>query len=247
MVHLARRLVLASSGAMIATALVFACGSEPAPDVVDASVASDAKVDVASAADADACPSVCGTPCPSFVPGPPHALVEAGVCTNQQIDGFRAACLDSLLDGGDGGACTPFRAANARCVACLATDPDGSAWGALLNRPGSTFYQANVAGCLAKTSGDASCAVSAENAWACPEYFCAKVCPQPIVEGDPTTLAAHLKCLADARKGFCSPWTGSACAPADAGATSACGGEEFSALYANIARVMCGVADAGDD
>lgn len=243
-----RALALGVCVSALGAAVWLGCGSEPAPDVVDASVPSDAKADVSPPdATADACPSVCGTPCPQFVPGALHTLVEGGVCTDQQIEGFRVACFDSLQDGGDGGACTPFRAANAACAACLTTDPNDTAWGALLLMPGTTNYVANVAGCLAKTSADASCAASAENAWACPEYFCTKVCQLPYIEGDGPSNAAHFKCLADARKTFCSAWTNTACTPAEAGPTAACSGSNFTELFSNVARVMCGVADAGGE
>ncbi len=226
--------------------LLVGCGSAPVASAVDASIEADAAVDgaVPDAGD-DHCTTValCPNGCtPPFVPGPTHGVVEGGVCTDQQIDGFWKSCLLPLVPdaGDDGGACAPFRTANAACVSCLDTDDDASAWGALVRAADTPFYRPNVSGCLAKTSADASCAVAAELAWTCPDYVCKKFCGTVPLANDTASIPAYAQCFWNARKTSCATWTKNDCVPADAGPTAACAGDQFEQAYANIAKVVCG-------
>ena len=231
--------------------LAIGCGT-PNADPVDASLG-DAKTDGGATdakADGDACASICGTPCPTFVPTAPHAVPKAGTCTLAQIDDFYESCMAPLQnDGGDDGGCAAFASANATCAGCLVTDEDAGTWGALAKQGGGMLYRPNVPGCLGKTSTDPTCEQRAWDAWACAEWYCDEVCQWPIIQGDSVSLAAHLKCLQDAHNTFCRPQAKAECVPADAGPTVACAGDTFETTFRNVAKVLCGpkLNDAGAD
>lgn len=215
---------------------MFGCGTGPIADAIDASIEADAtKADVVATDVRDECISAgCPGPCaPPFVPGPTHDIPEGGVCTDTQIDGFFTSCF------GDGGGCGAFQSANAACVACLDTKEDAGTWGALV-RPTPESFRVNVAGCLTKTSPDASCGAAAENAYACPEYACNTLCGTVIIDNDPPSIQAHAKCVSDARKSFCATWTKTECVPSDAGPTAACAGDDFEQRSRSVAKVLCG-------
>lgn len=227
---------------VVVPAAIFGCGT-PVDSTVDASLDAVAG-DVGQDANGDACIESCGRPCSApFEPSPLRAAPKGNVCSDQQIEAFYTTCGDN----GDGGvsACQQFLGSNSACASCLTTSESSATWGALIETGDVLAFRANVPGCLAATSTDPTCAQNAENARACPYYFCRTVCPLPWTDQP----GAWQQCLSAAAKTYCNAWTAKRCDPSDAGPTAACGGQDFHEVYTNVARVMCGIkpGDAGSD
>lgn len=227
--------------------LLLGCGGgSPLP--LDASVdgaASDAAKDAKDAA-SDACvqpsPEGCGEPCPgSFVPKPLVLPAPKSVCTGKQIDELWATCFAAAADRT---ACQALVNPGDPCTACLWTSESNAPWGALAEDANQTV-RPNVPGCLEVTSADPSCGNDAEALRQCEAFYCSTAC-WPY---DPTKFPSTDACVAKARAGFCASFAAKACAPADAGPTAQCAGDDFHASYVAIAKVLCAapVKDAGAD
>jgi hypothetical protein len=71
-----------------------------------------------------------------------------GVCTNEQISGFYAACEDPTT--GTAANCTSWKntAANAACSACLYTPSTGTSYGAIVYYVNNQLDEVNSFGCI---------------------------------------------------------------------------------------------------
>jgi hypothetical protein len=71
-----------------------------------------------------------------------------GVCANEQISGFYAACEDSTTSSTT--ACTAWKnaAANAACLACLYTPSTGGSYGAIVYYVNNELDEVNTFGCI---------------------------------------------------------------------------------------------------
>ena len=230
--------------------LLLACGEAPALPLdasVDGTVEKDAASDAAKDATNDACVQPneqCGEPCPgTFVAQPLLAPTAKSACTAKQIDDLWALCFGPSADLTG---CKALLVANDPCTACLVTPEAKPPWGALVQDGNDLIVRANVPGCLAVTSADPSCGDGAERMRQCDVYYCATVC-WPYDPSPP--LPQYEVCHSHARTGFCASFAAKDCAPADAGPTAQCAGDDFHATYVAVATVLCAapVKDAGGD
>ena len=159
--------IAATSGACLAAA----CGGDDTIVVVVDDGGSDAtsvdgapKVDAHGTYDAGTFDSgpheFCGETCYDVadavltIPGVTEFKSHQNRCSDADIDGFMAACLE--VDGGDGGVCESFLDTHPDCSACLLgkdTSADAApsdaapTWPAIEFVSGSSYF-ANVEGCL---------------------------------------------------------------------------------------------------
>jgi len=221
--------------------------SFPLDASVDGAASKDAASDAAKDATSDACfqpsPEGCGEPCPgSFFPQPLVVPTARSVCTAKQIDDLWMTCLDASADKT---ACLALLKANDPCTTCLWTSEAKPPWGALVE-DAANLLRTNLSGCLAVTSADPSCGDGAELMRQCDAYYCATVCA-PYDPSPP--FPQYAVCHSHARNGFCASFAAKDCAPADAGPTAQCAGNDFHASYVAVATVLCAapVKDAGGD
>lgn len=142
----------------------------------DAAQGGDGGVDGggADASDASACyPHALAGFSPTW--HPPPAL---GACTMVQLQTFAHCMFDSTPDA----SCPAFfaSAANAGCNSCMNTPSTASHWGTFVSSHG--FLDLNVAGCIARLSGDVSsagCGAKYGALMECREAMCDPYCSAP--------------------------------------------------------------------
>jgi hypothetical protein len=160
-------------------------------------------------------------------------------CTNAQIAGFYAACLDSNAPMG---ACTNWSnmasdaaGSNKDCGACLVTSNTASKYGPVI--AGQGVVSLNIAGCLAN-AGAATCALSYEINDACVDAACEEQCPV----SDNASFAKYQQCRTNAQNGGCKKYADKVdqdC-PADAGAVVTCTDfADFQAGFTAFAKIFC--------
>jgi hypothetical protein len=175
----------------------------------------------------------------SFANIPPVSL--PGSCLSQQIAGYIEAC--GIPAAGTGQSCDDFHAAagNGDCLACLETNVDAGAWGAVAYDLGLSEEYVNIGGCFVTVSdaGDAlACAKASTAAPQCEVAACEAACA-----GHDTD--AGQDCIAAADDGGCATENeayGDCAANVDLEneANEQCVGEDFNSSLLLVATVLCG-------
>ena len=173
---------------------------------------------------------------------PPEAWKQT-VCTATQISGFYAACLTPPIDETT---CKAFVAANTSCSACLQTEDTAPAAGAIVWHEHDAYWTVNVAGCLARATGDSTatgCGGSYSAAIACRQASC-NACWQG--QGTTTTFAEFSMCEQQAGQSTCAAFAQAvpaACGNIAQGPGSVCmppSGATAQGAFMQIAPLFCG-------
>lgn len=138
---------------------------------------------------------------PGTVPGsyaPPFIGTQAltGACMAAQVAAYVAACGDETGTVAD---CDEFAQLYPSCLACIETNVDAGAWGAVVIDPVSGEEFANVAGCLVAVSSAPDvkeCAQSYETVRQCEIQACDTVCTG-------YTFSSYIDCTNAADDGTC--------------------------------------------
>ena len=171
----------------------------------------------------------------------PPRPINATACSDAQITGYYAACLN----GGSGCATFEGATANKACVACINSNITDSAYGPLIAVPNNVVY-ANIGGCIALVSGDVTATGCGAKAWMaseCEDKACSDNCAG-------ATFNEYQTCTNAAAQGTCANEEKAVCDLSDAGnVTDTCNlnASTFEELYTSITAVFCGgyPADAG--
>lgn len=160
----------------------------------------------------------------------PYASPAQSACAPQDITDFVASCLLTS----NASKCSTFTSAHKACTSCLV----GSRMGPIAletSGPG-----ANVAGCLALATGDASpasCAAQRAATDACARGACSECGPLAPANVDPS--AAIAACEANARTTSCSALAGAECDSVDAGAASVCYAGSLAEFVTQAGPLFC--------
>jgi hypothetical protein len=171
---------------------------------------------------------------------PPNTL-HSGACTavNAQL------AVDCVFDDTvNQTACTAFAAdaGNSACQDCIFSTSTASSYGAIV--VSGTLGTLNVAGCIARLSGDVSssgCGAKLQSLSQCEDYVCSG-CDDP--GSSQQALDDYLQCQSDADNSACSSYVSAAsCADAliqpDAAAEKCMEGNTFLDRARNLAKLFC--------
>ena len=173
---------------------------------------------------------------------PPEAWKQS-VCTPAQITAFSAACLTPPIAKSS---CEAFVAQNGPCSACLQTPDTAVAAGAVIWHEQSAYWSVNVAGCIARATGDPSgdgCGASYAAAIACRQRSC-DACWAG--QATTTTFAEFAACEEQAGESSCATFAQAvpaACGDLAQGPGSVCmppSGSTAQGAYLRIAPLFCG-------
>jgi hypothetical protein len=168
---------------------------------------------------------------------------KPSACTATQISGFYAACLTPPISTS---ACKAFVAHNGTCSACLQTEDTTPAAGAIVWHEHDAYWTVNVAGCIARATGDPSgsgCGASYAAAIACRQQSC-NACWAG--QGATTTFAEFSACEQQAGQSTCLSFAQAvpaACGDLSQGPGSVCmppSGATAQDAYMQIAPLFCG-------
>ena len=166
--------------------------------------------------------------------------ISSNVCSPKDIADFDQACFTTSSTS-----CDDWMKAHVACGACLVTKPTAPTFGALVLY-GDVYY-ANIGGCIALVSGDASstsCGAKMLESYECEALVCAQC--------DSQDFAAYLDCTSAADKQQpCSAYQVALCDAPDGGAVyDACFSEQnFDDYVTKLGALFCsnGSADASTD
>jgi hypothetical protein len=175
----------------------------------------------------------------TYVPTAYHPSTPAyqGVCSAQQLDDFRTACLDA---GATAASCYSFSQSpsTAACASCILTPEAAAAYGPLVDH--GTFITENVGGCIELTnSSGLTCAKAQQALEGCQLAACQANCPVH----DATTRASYDACATTATTSGCQQYQSkAACAQGfQEGGASICVGQTFENFYKLVAPQFCGL------
>jgi hypothetical protein len=173
---------------------------------------------------------------------PPETWKQTA-CAAAQISGFYAACLTPPIDETT---CKAYVAANSTCSACLQTEDTAPTSGAIVWHEHDAYWTVNVAGCLARATGDSSatgCGGSYSAAIACRQASC-NACWAG--QGTTTTFAEFSMCEQQAGESTCATYAAAvpaACGDISQGPGSVCmpaSGATAQDAFMQIAPLFCG-------
>lgn len=177
---------------------------------------------------------------PQWVPPQPW---KQNVCSSQQIAGYYAACLTPPISVST---CDAFVSANAACAACVATADTAPAAGAVVWHEHDAYWTVNVAGCIARATGNPSgtgCGATYAAAIACRQQSC-NACWEGL--SSTTTFAQFSTCEEEAGASTCATFADAvptACGNLAQGPGSVCmppSGSTAQEAYMQIAPLFCG-------
>jgi hypothetical protein len=193
----------------------------------------------------EAAPAICdpqavGAFKPQWVP--PEAWKQ-NVCLTSDISGYYAACLTPPIAQAT---CNAFIAAHSACSACLATTDTAPTAGAIVWHENDAYWTVNVAGCIARATGDPSgtgCGASYAAAIACRQQSC-NACWAG--QGTTTTFAEFSKCEEQSGQSTCATFADAvpaACGNLSQGKGSVCmppSGSTAQEAFMVVAPLFCG-------
>lgn len=169
---------------------------------------------------------------------------KQNVCTSTQISGFYAACLTPPISAQT---CQAFVQQNANCASCLQSQETDATAAAVVWHDMNRYWSVNVAGCIARATGDTSatgCGASYAAGLACREQSC-NACWQ--AEGTTTTFQQFSACESQAGQSTCQSFAQAVpakCGNLSTSAASVCmppSGATAKDAYMQVAPLFCGM------
>jgi len=222
--------------------------SDPAPDAGRPGVDNGDAGDLVHGPEAGSLtpPAVCDPQSTSsFAPSwqQPEAWKQ-GVCTSTQIQGFHTACLTPPIVKTT---CDAFVQANSNCAACLQSQETDATSAAIVWHAQMRYWTVNVAGCIARATGDTSatgCGATYAAAIACRQSSC-NVCWQA-AQASTASFQQFSDCESQAGTTTCQTYAQAVpatCGTLSAGPAAVCmppSSATAADAYAQIAPLFCG-------
>ncbi len=168
---------------------------------------------------------------------------KQGACTAAQISAFYAACLTPPIVKAT---CDAFVAQSGACATCLQADDTASSSAAVVWHEHRAYWTVNVAGCIARATGDPSgqgCGASYAATIACRQASC-NACWAG--RGTTTTFAEFATCEQNAGQSTCLSYTQAlpaACGDLEKGPGGVCmppTGATAEQAFLQVAPLFCG-------
>jgi hypothetical protein len=168
---------------------------------------------------------------------------KQNVCSATQITGFYAACLTPPISAQT---CQTFVQANANCAPCLQSQETDTTSSAIVWHEQDRYWTVNVAGCIARATGDATsagCGAVYGAAIACRQASC-NACWE--AQGTSATFQQFSDCESLAGSTTCQTYAQAVptkCGTLDQGPASVCmpsSSATAQGAYMQIAPLFCG-------
>ena len=168
---------------------------------------------------------------------------KQGACTMPQIASFYSACLTPPISEST---CQAYVQANGGCATCLQSPDTASQYAAVVWHEHNAYWTVNVAGCIARATGDpsgAGCGASYSAAIACRQSSCSACWA---AQGSKATFAQFESCEQQAGQSTCSTFTQdvpAVCGNLSQSAGSVCMPKSSATAqdaYMQIAPLFCG-------
>ena len=168
---------------------------------------------------------------------------KQNVCTAAQISGFYDSCLTPPISSA---ACKSFVQQNANCAPCLQSQETDATGAAVVWHEKMQYWTVNVAGCIARATGDATaagCGASYAAAISCRQSSC-NACWQ--AQGQSATFQQFSDCETMAGSTTCQTYAEAVpakCGNLDTPPASVCmpnSGATAQEAYMQIAPLFCG-------
>ncbi|HEY8039770.1 MAG TPA: hypothetical protein VIF15_08260 [Polyangiaceae bacterium] len=168
---------------------------------------------------------------------------KQNVCSAAQVSGFYDACLSPPISVTN---CQTFVQQNAACAPCLQSQETDAQASAVVWHEQKQYWTVNVAGCIARATGDATgagCGAAYAAAIACRQQSC-NACWA--AQGTTTTFQQFSACEQQAGQSTCSTYAQAVpgkCGDLTTGPPSACmppSGATAKIAYMQVAPLFCG-------